>query len=111
MSREKHPAGIYKEPKNPAGYVAFGGWGPLRRSSWVGHSLTVFVNQKFSENLPPSKFNSEFSPEKLPFHPIGKEKVFQPSIFQGRAVKLREGIPHKLLERLHVGNVGVSELH
>ena len=41
----------------------------------------------FIAHLTPPKFNSEFTPEKLPFHPIGKASV-PTTIFQGRAVKL-----------------------
>ena len=41
------------------------------------------------QKVPGTKFNSEFTPEKLPFDPIGKANVFQPSIFQGRAVSFR----------------------
>ena len=34
---------------------------------------------------------SKFAPENRPFDPIGKEKVFQPSIFRAFAVSFREG--------------------
>ena len=44
------------------------------------------------------KFNSEFSPEKLPFHPIGKEKVFQPSMaFRGELLNIDPESIHKMV--------------
>ena len=44
------------------------------------HVFSIFKHQ--NDTLP--KFNSEFSPEKLPFHPIGKEVVFfSPPFLQG----------------------------
>ena len=39
----------------------------------------------------PSRSLTAKAPEKLPFHPIGKDRL-PTIIFQGRAVKLREGI-------------------
>ena len=44
------------------------------------------TRQILEVQYPPPKFNSEFTPEKLPFHPIGKDgKACLPmsSYFQG----------------------------
>ena len=62
----------------------------LKKTRWSIFTNSVFQKQKTSDNYTtPWKFN--IAPENIPSQ---KERfVFQPCIFQGRAVKLREGNP------------------
>ena len=44
----------------------------------------------------PSRSLTAIAPEKLPFHPIGKDRLPVPPFFQGRVVKLLGCIPFML---------------